>query len=703
MAYGILYDFLMGQTTEAYKYFGAHFEEREVGEGKDKRKVKGVVFRLYAPLASDVSVIGEWNGWDVRVNKMGKIDESGVFEAFVEGLEDYESYKFHFKNCWGEYVDKADPYAFYSELRPQTCSRLFDYRGFPWADEEWMKGRDRNFDKPMSIYELHLGSWKGKINGRFPSYEEVADYLIPYIQETGFTHVEIMPIVQYPFDGSWGYQATGFYSVDSRYGNPKQLMSFVDRLHRAGIGVILDFAPVHFASDYWALKEFDGSHLYEYGDPHTYSQWGSLLFDLGKDPVRSFLMSAMNYFVSEFHFDGLRVDAVSNIVYWDGNKQNGENTGATEFIRRLNGKLHYEHPSLMMIAEDSTDFPGVTRPVEWGGLGFDYKWDLGWMNDTLKYYAKDPIYKKWEHNKLTFSMAYFYSDNFLLPLSHDEVVHGKGTLINKMYGDYDTKFALLRNLYTYQFGHPGKKLNFMGNELASFDEWNEQRSLPWELLSFPKHDSVKRLMRDLNLIYRSEKAMHFEEHNPAHFSWTMVDNHDQSVFAFQRQVEDSDLLFIFNMTPNYYENYDVPCLRGGEYYELFNSDKDVYGGWGTHNDWNHRTYDGGPENKPFHLTIKIPSYGAMIFKRVVGDEEKAYYASLREASKPATPATIETPEASVAAPKAKKAAAKKAAPKAKKAAGKASKPAAEKAAAKKAPAKKKAAAKKTASKKAAAK
>ena len=375
-------------------------------------------------------------------------------------------------------------------------------------------------------------------------------------------------------------------------------------------------------------------------------------------------MSAMNYFVNEFHFDGLRVDAVSNIVYWDGNKMNGENTGATEFIKRLNGKLHYAHPSLMMIAEDSTDFPGVTRPTEWGGLGFDYKWDLGWMNDTLKYYSKDPIYKKWEHNNLTFSMAYFYSDNFLLPLSHDEVVHGKGTLINKMYGDYDTKFALLRNLYAYQFGHPGKKLNFMGNELASFDEWNEQRSLPWELLSFPKHDSVKRLMRDLNLIYREEKAMHFEEHNPEHFAWTMVDNRDQSVFCFQRQVEDSDLLFVYNMTPNYYDSYDVPCLRYGEYYELFNSDKDVYGGWNNHNEWSVWTGEGGPEGRPWHLNIRIPSYGAMIFKRVIGDEERNYYASLHARKEEAAPVNIEeTPvEEKKATPK-KKAAPKKSSPK----------------------------------------
>jgi 1,4-alpha-glucan branching enzyme len=626
MAFGILYDYLMGQTTHAFDYFGAHFGDCVLPVAKKGDKpvtLHGVWFRLYAPLAEDVSVIGDWNGWDVRANKLNKVDNAGVWETFVPDLHDYQSYKFHFKNAHGQYVDKADPFAFYSEMRPQSCSRIFDIEHFIWHDDPFLKTRSRNFDKPMAIYECHLGSWKGKIGDRYPSYEEVADYLIPYVKDLGYTHIEIMPITQYPFDGSWGYQATGFYSVDSRYGNPKQLMSFVDRCHEAGIGVILDFAPVHFATDYYALREFDGSCLYEYSDPaHTFSPWGSCQFDLGKDPVRSFLMSAMNYFLCYFHFDGIRVDAVSNIVYWDGNKANGENAGSTEFIKRLNGKLHLEHPEIMMIAEDSTDFQGVTKPVEYGGLGFDYKWDLGWMNDTLKYYAKDPIYKKWEHNKLTFSMAYFYSENFLLPLSHDEVVHGKGTLINKMFGDYDTKFALLRNLYAYQYGHPGKKLNFMGNELASFDEWNENRSLPWNLLSFPKHDSVRRECRDLNLIYQAEDAMKIEEHNPAHFRWMMVDNSDQSVFAFEREVGESDLLFVYNMTPNYYESYDVGCAHQGLYEEIFNSDKDIYGGWNQYNGLPAESQEGGPENRPYHVSIKLGSYAACILKRKVAHLER---------------------------------------------------------------------------------
>lgn len=597
----------MGQTLDAYDYFGAHFVTIN--------NVSGVIFRLYAPKASDVSIIGEWNNWDISRDKMQKIDDSGTWELFIPNLKEYQCYKFHFLNAKNEYVDKIDPFAFLSEYRPATCSRLFNYQGFIWHDDAFLRKRTRNFDKPMSIYEMHLGSWKGQVDGRNLSYEEIADYLIPYLKRLSFTHVEIMPIIQYPFDGSWGYQATGFYSVDSRYGNPKQLMSFIDRLHQENIGVIIDFAPVHFASDSWALFDYDGDHLFEYrDDKRMFSPWGSAYFDLGKDPVRSFLMSAMNYFLEVFHADGIRVDAVSNMLFIDGDKNKGVNFGAVEFLKRFNARVHDRHNSVMTIAEDSSDFYGVTKPTTEGGVGFDYKWDLGWMNDTLRYYGKDPIYKKYEHNKLTFSLAYFFNENFLLPLSHDEVVHGKGTIINKMWGDYSEKFALIRNLYTYQFAHPGKKLNFMGNELASFDEWNETKSLPWSLKRFPTHDSISRLIRDLNNIYCYEKAMHFEEYNPAHFNWLMVDNAIESIFVFERHVEGSHLVFVFNMTPNFYNFYDIGVNRPGIYEEIFNSDKDVYGGKNQYNGLPIQTSDYGPFNTPHKLTIKIASFGAMIFK-----------------------------------------------------------------------------------------
>jgi 1,4-alpha-glucan branching enzyme len=393
-------------------------------------------------------------------------------------------------------------------------------------------------------------------------------------------------------------------------------MSLVDRLHQAGIGVILDFAPVHFANDKWALKNYDGSRMFEYSNKYRVSPWGSLQFDLGKDPVRSFLMSAMNYFLDYFHFDGIRVDAVSNIIYFNGDSSIGENAGAIEFIKRLNAKMHIAHDSIMMIAEDSTAFSGTTKPTEQGGLGFDYKWDLGWMNDTLKYYGVDPYFKKYDHNKLTFSMAYFYSDNFMLPLSHDEVVHGKGTIINKMWGNYEDKFALVRNLYTYQYAHPGKKLNFMGNEFASFDEWNEARGLPWEFKKFPKHDSITTMIKDLNLIYQAHKPMHFEEHNPEHFRWLMVDNADQSIFAFQRKVGKEVMVFVFNMTSNFYENYRIPMLEKGTYEEIFNSDKDIYSGWNQYNGLPVKTGEGSFEGLPYHMDIKLASFGACIFKKV---------------------------------------------------------------------------------------
>ncbi len=606
MAFGLLYDFLMGQTIEAYKYFGAHFVKQDGQEG--------VVFRVYAPLAKEISVIGEFNSWDPRNHRMNKIDESGVFEIFIPNVKNYQTYKYHILNALGQYVDKQDPFGYFSEMRNGSCSKLFDIDGFIWHDKKYMSKRDRNFDRPMSIYEVHIGSWLGRDGDRFLSYEEVADKLIEYVIKHGYTHIEVMPITQYPFDGSWGYQATGFYSVDSRYGNPFQLMSFIDRCHKAGIGVILDYVVVHFATDGFALERFDGSTLYEYNGENEYSQWGSKLFDLSKDPVRSFLMSGIDYFISYFHFDGVRLDAISNVIYWHGDCSRGENTGAIEFIKRLTGKIHIKHPDVMLIAEDSSAYQGVTKPLEYGGLGFDYKWDLGWMNDTLKYYEKDPIYRKYHHNGITFSMAYFYSENFLLPLSHDEVVHGKGTIINKMWGNYEQKFAQLRNLYTYMWSHPGKKLNFMGNELASFDEWSEEKSLPWNLLSYPKHDSILRMVRDLNLIYKSEKAMYMEEYNPAHFQWLMADNTAQSIFAFRRTYGDETLVFIFNMTPNYYEYINIGVPFEGEYVEIFNSDKDVYSGYNQYNGLPLKTMNMSWWNQPQTICIKLASFGALILK-----------------------------------------------------------------------------------------
>ncbi|MFA6796404.1 MAG: 1,4-alpha-glucan branching protein GlgB [Bacilli bacterium] len=601
-------NYLNGNSVDAYEHFGAHFKKNKKGES-------GMEFVVYAPLAKKINVIGDFNSWSVYDSLMEKIDDRGLYRLFVKGASMYQSYKYHILGCDGEWRNKADPFAFFSELRPASASRTFDYRGFIFHDQEYMSKRDRNFDKPVSIYEMHLGSWMGtKEDGTCYSFEEIADRLIDYIKENGYTHIEIMPITQHPFDGSWGYQVTGYFSVDSRYGNPKQLMSFVDRLHQADIGVILDFVPVHFATDEFGLARFDGSCVYEYTGEHEFSQWGTKNFDLGKDPVRSFLISSMMYFLKYFHFDGLRFDAVSNIIYWDGNSDCGVNQGGVDFIKRATYSIHNEFNDVMVMAEDSSAFGNVTKGLEGNGLGFDYKWDLGWMNDTLKYYEKDPIYKPYHNNLLSFSMAYFYSENFILPLSHDEVVHMKGTILNKMWGDYDTKFALARNLYAYQFAHPGKKLNFMGNELATFDEWSEKRSLSWNLKKYPKHDSVSRMMRDLNLIYRGNRAMYVQEYNPENFRWIMVDNAAQSIFAFKREVEGETMIFIFNMTGNFYNNYQIGVPYPGEYEEVFNSDKAVYSGNDQYNGLPLKSKKVSMHNQPYSIVLKIASFGAIYLK-----------------------------------------------------------------------------------------
>jgi len=615
-------DYLNGKSSTAYRHFGAHFKTNEKGES-------GFQFTVYAPMAKKVNLLGDFNSWSVFGSLMTKIDDRGLFRLFVKNCGMYESYKYHILGCDGVWRDKADPVAFCSEHRPANASRTFDVEGFEFHDKEYLKNRTRNFDKPVSIYEMHLGSWLGlKNDGSYYSCEEISDKLINYIKDYGYTHVEIMPITQYPFDGSWGYQVTGYYSVDSRYGNPKQLMSFVDKLHQAGIGVILDFVPVHFATDSFGLERFDGSCVYEYTGQDEYSQWGTKNFDLGKDPVRSFLISSMCYFMEYFHFDGLRFDAVSNIIYWAGNSERGVNQGGVDFVKLATKTIHARFDSVMMMAEDSSAYGHVTKGFDDNGLGFDYKWDLGWMNDTLKYYEKDPIYKPYQNNLISFSMAYFYSENFILPLSHDEVVHMKGTILNKMWGDYDTKFALVRNLYTYQFAHPGKKLNFMGNELATFDEWDEKKSLSWNLKNYPKHSSVARMIRDLNLIYTSSKVMHVEEYNPENFRWIMVDNSAQSIYAFKREVDGEVMIFIFNMTPNFYGNYNIGVPYKGKYEEVFNSDKGVYSGNDQYNGLPIEADKLPAHNQPFSINIKLASFGALYF-RLVGGKPAAKKAEVK--------------------------------------------------------------------------
>jgi 1,4-alpha-glucan branching enzyme len=609
----ILQHFFNFGAFSAFEYFGAHIITKTIQGVRSQ----GVMFRLYAPNATQVSVIGDFNQWTPTKHVMQLVHEYGIYELFISGLKPGTTYKYAFKNAHGVLVHKADPYGFASELRPKTASVVTEQK-YRWKDQKYLANRSRNLDQPLSIYEVHLGSWKKPSDHEFYSYEEIADQLIPYVIDHGFTHIELMPITQHPFDGSWGYQATGFLAVDSRYGTVKQFKTMIDRFHQAGIGVILDYVLVHFANDGFGLFEFDGTKLYEYFDPQrTFSQWGSPQFDLSKPVVRSLLFSGVNYFLENFHIDGIRIDAVSNIVYWDGNAQRGDNSGGIAFLKDLNYFVHQYHPNVMMIAEDSTAFSGVTRPVGDGGLGFDYKWDMGWMNDTLKFYGKDPVFKYYDHHQLTFSMHYFYSDRFLLPLSHDEVVHGKGTILNKMWGNYDEKFALVRNLYTYQYLHPGKKLNFMSNEFASFDEWDEKKSLPWFFTNYPKHDSIRQLFKDLNQLYRQEKVLYHDEYNPVNFRWLMVNNAYDSVYAFQRKIGDELIICVFNMKGNYYNDYDIGVEEPGIYQEVLNSDDKKYSGWHhIQNGVIHTQARPGIENKPYRLTIKLGSFAAIVLKRM---------------------------------------------------------------------------------------
>ncbi len=442
----ILEKFHQGMCLNAYEVFGAHFE--------NVNSTNGVRFTVWAPEAIAISVVGEFNNWDGQANVMQRYEHDGsVWTVFVEGVREMAMYKYRIQTRDGRIVERADPYGFFSELRPGTASKVFDMEHYGWTDGPWMVHRSRNFDRALNIYEAHIGSWKLKKeataekDGEFFSYDEMIDELIPYVKKMGYTHLELMPLAEHPFDGSWGYQVTGYYSATSRYGTPKQLMNFINACHRENIGVIMDYVPAHFVKDAHGLYEFDGSCLYGYPDDYRrYSEWDTVYFDLGREEVRSFMMSCLNFWATYYHIDGIRFDAVSNLIFWKGNKNMGINDGAMDFMKRMNFHLHENFPTLMTIAEDSSDYPGVTKPTVEGGLGFDYKWDLGWMNDTLKYMGRDPIYRQYHHNDLTFSMAYYFSEKFILPFSHDEVVHSKGTIIDKIYGDFDMKFAQLKTL-----------------------------------------------------------------------------------------------------------------------------------------------------------------------------------------------------------------------------------------------------------------
>lgn len=601
-----LEQFYNGMSLTAYEYFGAHCIE--------KGGQKGVMFRTYAPHARDISVIGEFNEW--QGTKMKRVDAKGVYEVFIPHAKRGQMYKLRVHQATGRIVDKADPYAFYSELRPNTASIIEEVHRNLFTDDEWMKNRTKNFDQPVSIYEVHIGSWKKPDEDNvWYTYDEIGDDLIKYAKKVGYTHLELMPLNEYPFDGSWGYQCSGYFSATSRYGTVEQLMRFINKCHRHNLGVIIDFVPVHFVKDDYTLGYFDGTPLYEYekGEDAN-SQWGTSNFNLSREEVRSFLMSAANFWLEVYHVDGLRMDAISNIIYWHGNKDKGENKGALDFIKRLNYHLSEKHPTCMLIAEDSSDFPKVTKPTVDGGLGFDYKWDLGWMHDTLKYFELDPIYRQYHHNQMTFSMAYFYSEKFMMPFSHDEVVHGKHTIIDKIWGTYEQKFAQCRALYTYMFTHPGKKLNFMGNEIAQFREWDENRENDWFLLDYPIHDAFLKFFTDLHKLMRKYPAMYELDYQGEGFRWIDADNKSQNVFVYTRRNKDQKFLVVLNLSPNHYDNFCIGLENKGSIKEILNSDQDIYGGSGIVNPKAIRTHNEPYNFLPYSVRIDLAPFAGAVFE-----------------------------------------------------------------------------------------
>lgn len=560
--------FYSGNEWNAYKYFGAHITK------------EGVVFRVYAPRAKKVSLIGEFNSWhdqEMSLNGMG-----GIYSLCVKNAKAGQMYKYRIYHRDGSVVDKADPYGFLMELRPCSASIIVEENTYEFHDEAWLANRDKMYNRPMNIYEIHFGSWKAK-GDRWYSYDELGEVLIPYLLEMGYTHVEVMPLNEHPHDGSWGYQATGFFAPTSRYGDGNGLRQFVDSCHQAGIGVILDFVLVHFAVDDYGLASFDGGAMYEMPiENEECSEWGSYNFAHGKGEVASFLKSCGNYWLSEFHFDGLRIDAVSNIIYWGGNASKGVNESALHFIQSFNDGLHNLHPTAMLIAEDSTSFLKVTAPVQYQGLGFDYKWDLGYMHDTFEFFKLSSNERKMHYRDLLFSMHYFYNELYLLPFSHDENVHGKKTVLDKMYGDYEVKFANARALYAYMMTHPGKKLNFMGNEIGQFREWGEYRPQDFEVLeTFPMHNKFKRFFRDLNLIYKNHGALYAGEYDSACFKYYINNREQDLVYAYERAANNERIFVVMNLSEESYHNYQINYEGNHELIEVMNTDLEIYGGNST--------------------------------------------------------------------------------------------------------------------------
>ncbi len=626
----VLSDFdlhLMGEGTHYKKYerMGAHLREIE--------SVHGVAFAVWAPNARRASVIGDFNHWDGRRHPMRVRGGSGIWELFIPGLAEGEVYKFEIKSHHDGFLGtKADPYAFYSEVRPKTASVVFDINRYQWGDADWLSRRERHqgLDAPISIYEVHLGSWmRAPDDGnRMLTYRELAHRLVDYVRDTGFTHVELLPVMEHPLDESWGYQVTGHFAPTSRHGTPEDFMYFVDYCHQHGVGVILDWVPAHFPSDAHGLAFFDGTHLYEHADPRRgeHKDWGTRIFNFGRNEVRNFLWTSALFWLEKYHIDGLRVDAVASMLYLDYSRKPGEwipnqyggneDLDAISFIKRFNELAHEHHPGVLTIAEESTAWPGVSRPTYMGGLGFSLKWNMGWMHDTLLYFSKEPIHRRYHHNNLTFSLLYAFNENFELVLSHDEVVHGKRSLLSKMPGDTWQQFANLRSLFAYQFTHPGKKLVFMGGEFGQWIEWNANASLDWNLLDYAPHRELRQLVADLNRLYRAEAALHAVDFEFTGFEWIDFHDVDRSVIAFVRRGRNRDqyVAIACNFTPLPRYHYRVGVPEACFHREILNTDATQYGGSGVTNPAGLQAEVRPWQNQPCSLELTLPPLGVVILK-----------------------------------------------------------------------------------------
>jgi 1,4-alpha-glucan branching enzyme len=619
-----IYLFKEGNHFRLYNKLGAHIT--------DGGKEKGVYFAVWAPSAESVSVIGDFNSWNPDANRLGvRWDGSGIWEGRIPSIGHGVLYKFHIKSkYYGYKVNKADPFAYYSEHPPGTASVVWNLH-YQWQDEKWMRGRHKNnsLDKAISIYEVHLGSWWRKDGAiEFANYRDIAEKLAEYVKEMGFTHVELLPIMEHPFYGSWGYQTVGYFAPTSRYGTPQDFMFFVDHLHQNGIGVILDWVPSHFPTDEYGLAYFDGTHLYEHADPRQglHPDWDSYIFNYGRSEVRNFLISSALFWLDKYHVDGLRVDAVASMLYLDYSRKNGEwipnryggreNLEAIDFLKRLNETAYGEYPDIQTIAEESTAWPMVSRPVHLGGLGFGMKWNMGWMHDTLSYFSLNPVHRKYHHDQLTFSIWYAFFENFVLSLSHDEMTHGKGSLLSKMSGDDWQKAANLRLLLGYMYAHPGKKLLFMSSEFGQWQEWNHDSVINWKALDYDFHRGIQNITRDLNRIYREEKALHVKDFEPDGFEWVDFGNWAESVLAFLRRAANpaENILVALNFTPVPRYNYLIGVPESGLWHEIMNSDAQQYGGSGHGNFGGVVAVNEPCHGRPYSIVVTLPPLAAVFFK-----------------------------------------------------------------------------------------